>query len=339
LPYLLGTSYIPIVYNLQDPKIYARITTFLGTLANGIYDELSRRGIKVRRMPFALLLELTQTVLGDPYQTVRADPYQQYQGRDPTAYDTFDRWLREVEVVLEKEDRSLLLAFDEFEKLDEAGEKDYLDLPLFVDWCRQVIQYRPNIILLFSGVRTFSNMGVKTGLNWSNYFVNVQTLKVSFLKREEAHQLILNPRPDYPGEEIFGAVVEQIIQQTNCHPFLVQALCSQLVDTLNVEKRERVEVDDVTRAVKQVIESWDGYFDDLWKRCDEAQRACLLALDAQEREGGMTLKDIQRRSQLDEKGIRQVLRTLVSRDLVIDNDDGTYRIAAPIFRRWVKANS
>jgi hypothetical protein len=182
-------------------------------------------------------------------------------------------------------------------------------------------------------------MGAKSGLNWSNYFVNVQTLKVSFLSNDEAHQLILHPRPDYPGEGIFGVVVEEIIRQTNCHPFLVQALCSQMVDTLNVEKRERVEGDgDVARAVKRVIESWDGYFDDLWKRCDEPQRACLLALDAQEGEEGMTLSAVQQSSQLEEKDIRQVLRTLVSRDLVVDNEDGMYRIAAPIFRRWVKHN-
>jgi hypothetical protein len=328
LPYLLGTNYIPIVYNLQDPKIYARTATFLGTLANGIYDALFNRGVKVKHMPFTLLLESTQTVKVESYQS-----------RDPEVYDVFDHWLKKVEAVLEEEDRALLLAFDEFEKLDEAGEKGYLDLPLFLDWCRQVIQYRPRIILLFSGVRTFNSMGEKTGLNWSNYFVNVQTLKVSFLKCEEVRQLILHPRPDYPGEGIFGTVVEQIIQQTNCHPFLVQALCSQLIDTLNVEKRERVETTDMARAVKQVVESWNGYFDDLWKRCDELQRACLLVLDALEGDEGMTVDDIQRRSQLDEKGIRQALRTLVSRDLVIDNDDGTYCIAAPIFRRWVKANS
>ena len=40
LSHLLGPSYIPVVYNLQDPQIYARITTFLGTLASGIYEEL-----------------------------------------------------------------------------------------------------------------------------------------------------------------------------------------------------------------------------------------------------------------------------------------------------------
>jgi len=129
------------------------------------------------------------------------------------------------------------------------------------------------------------------------------------------------------------------VQQTNCHPFLVQALCSQLIDTLNVEKRERVESTDIEHAVKQVVESWDGYFDDLWKRCDESQRSCLLALNKQEGDEGMELDDIQQHSQLDPKSIRQVLRALVSRDLVIDHEDGTYRIAAPIFRWWVKYNS
>ena len=133
-------SYIPIVYNLQDPKVYAHITTFLGMLASGIYDELSARGIKVESTPFARWLESSHI-------------------NDPAAYSLFDHWLKQVEAVLEEQDRSLLLAFDEFEKLDEAGEKGYLDLRLFLDWCRQVIQYRPRLILLFSVVRTFSRMG------------------------------------------------------------------------------------------------------------------------------------------------------------------------------------
>jgi hypothetical protein len=58
-----------------------------------------------------------------------------------------------------------------------------------LDWYRQIIQYHPRIILLFSGVHAFSDMGTKTGLNWSNYFVNVQALKVSFLKSEEARMV------------------------------------------------------------------------------------------------------------------------------------------------------
>jgi hypothetical protein len=98
----------------------------------------------------------------------------------------------------------LLLAFDEFEKLEEAGQAGDLNLRLLLDWFRKVIQFHPRIALLFSGVRTFSEMGGLTGMNWPGYFVNVQVLKVSFLGEEEARHLIVHPREDYPGEAIFS---------------------------------------------------------------------------------------------------------------------------------------
>ena len=317
LSYLLGTGYVPVVYNLQDPKLYARTATLMGTLASGIHEVLLNRGIKVEALPFVRLQESRAV-------------------NDAMTYAIFDRWLKGVESVLEEEGRTLLLAFDEFEKLDEVGERGILDLSLFLDWCRQIIQFHPRVVLLFSGVHQFSDMGAKTGLNWSNYFVNVQALKVSFLERDEARRLIISPRPDYEGKQFFGEVVEQIIQQTHSHPFLVQALCSQLVDTLNAEKSEHVLPDHVVRAVGLLVDSWDGYFDDLWKRCDKVQQSCLLALSSQK---SATLDDIRRQSNLDEKNIRTALRALSRRDLILREDEKYYRIATPIFARWVEDNA
>lgn len=326
LTYLLGASYIPVVFNLQDPKLYARASTLLGTLANGIYDELIKRGIIVEPMHFKSLQRAASY----------SEPGQNILYNDPMTYSSFDRWLKRVVNILEEEDRSLLLAFDEFEKLDEAGEKGYLDLGLFLDWLREIIQFRKRIILLFSGVRSISDMGEKIGMNWSNYFVNVQTIKVSFLNEDEARHLILHPRPDYPGEEIFGTVVEQIIEQTHCHPFLLQALCSQIIDNLNAEQSQKATPAHVDQAAREVVEAWDGYFDDLWKRSDAAQRACLQHLDAQEWVPGT---EIWHQSGLDEKSARHALRTLVRRDLAIIKDEQFYRISSPILNIWVKNNS
>jgi len=59
-------------------------------------------------------------------------------------------------------------------------------------------------------------------------------------------------------------VVEQIIHVTGCHPFLIQAVCSALIEDLNADNRERAEIEDVTRAMNQVLENWwDTYFRDL----------------------------------------------------------------------------
>src|SRR5205807_2430516 len=150
LPVMLGSTYIPVFYSLQDPDIYEKTTTFLGTLAQGIADEMRNRGLPIGSLPYAALKEAVQI-------------------NDPAAYNLFGRWLTGVEETLEQEDRTLVLAFDEFEKLDEEGQKGYLDLSLLLDWFRKTIQFHPRIALLFSGVKTFSEMGSATGVNWSGY--------------------------------------------------------------------------------------------------------------------------------------------------------------------------
>ena len=229
----------------------------------------------------------------------------------------------------------MLLLLDEFEKLEEAGLKRAFDLPLLLDWFRNIIQFHPRIALLFSGIHSFGEMGMETGLNWSGYFVNVQTLRVSFLHKEESHRLITRPVDGFPSEDIYGdSVVERIIAETGCHPFLVQAVCSSLIDNLNAEKKGCAELKDVTRAIDRTFMNWwDTYFRDLWICTDENQRACLIALKAL----GVADRDhIKQRGGLDDIVVRRTLQALLKRDLVRQNEDDTYSISTPIFSQWVE---
>ena len=179
-------------------------------------------------------------------------------------------------------------------------------------------------------------MGSATGVNWSGDFVNVQVLKVSFLKRDEALHLIIHPKEDYPGDTIFRQdVVDQIMYETGCHPFLIQAICSEIIDSLNSQKRERANILDVQDAIDQVLEAWNGYFNDLWIRTDDNQRACLAALLALDH---ADIQHIQQHSDLNEKLVRHTCKLSLSVTLRL-NKDNTYQIATPIFRKWVEHNS
>ena len=63
------------------------------------------------------------------------------------------------------------------------------------------------------------------GANWAGYFVNAQTLKVSFLQPSEALHLITQPVPHFPSQRIFSdGVVEQILHVTDAILFLIQAV-------------------------------------------------------------------------------------------------------------------
>lgn len=313
LPGLLGSQYLSVFYDLQSTGIASSIAALLAAIAEGVYNLLGTKGMSIKRLE---------------YEQLREDQRE----NEAVAYHRFNRWMRTVEQILEKENRILLLAFDEFEKLEEAGQREYIDLKSLLDWFRSVIQNRPRLALLFSGVKTISEMGP----NWAGYFVNVETLKVSFLHTAEAHQLIVHPTPGFPGEHIFGAEVAlEIVRVTGCHPFLIQALCSVIVSNLNTTQREQATCHDVEVAQEEIFKKWgDNYFEDLWERTDAEQRLCLFAiLELQE----TSMVHIQQKSGLEEAATRHALQKLLKRDIVLYTDE-MYRLAAPIFSEWVRLN-
>jgi len=314
LPKLLSNRYIPVYYDLQNRGMSSSTVTFLSVIAEEIYNIISAKAIEIEKMKEESLQDARRQ-------------------NEAAIYFAFNEWLKDIERVLEQKDKMLLLTLDEFEKLEEAGIAQYLDLNLLLDWFRNMIQTHHRVALLFSGVKSVVEMGP----NWAGYFVNVQTLPVSFLEPEEAYQLITRPIRHFPSEQVFGeGVVKQIMHVTGCHPFLIQAVCSELIDELNIHGRQRAEIQDVTVAVEQVLESWwDTYFRDLWERTDQDQRLCLIILNKLN-EG--TVQQIAQQSNLSESAILNTLQTLRKRDLVVI-ENNSYRIAAPIFSEQVKRSS
>jgi hypothetical protein len=314
LPDLLGARYLPIFYDLQTRGFSSSIAVFLGKIADEIYKVMRTSGLPTKKLAYERLQDASRK-------------------NDAEVYHLFERWLEEIEGTLEQEERTLLLTFDEFEKLEEAGRDGYLNLRLLLDWFRSVIQNHQRLALLFSGVRSFGDMDV----NWAGYFVNVQTLKISFLQPAEAHQLITRPVPNFPSEQIFGErVVEGIMRVTSCHPFLVQAVCSALLDSLNADKRDRIELPDVGVAANQVLKNWGStYFRDLWERTDADQRVCILTLN---RVGEGDLLGIEQQSGLDGTRVHRALEILLERDIVV-GENGIYQIAVPLFGVWVQRSN
>jgi hypothetical protein len=316
LPDLLDHRYfLPIFNDLQAPEMSSSIAAFLSKVAERICEAVSNE-IQLEELEIEPLQEASRK-------------------SEAEVYFVFDEWLKNVEHLLEQKDWTLLLSFDEFEHLEKVAQAKYLDMHLLLNWFRSVIQNRPRLALLFSGGRSIGEMSTESGINWASYFVNVQTLRVSFLREAEALQLITHPIPDYPIEQIYGeGVVDEIIRVTGCHPFLVQAVCSAVIDNLNADKREQATVQDVAIAVNQLLVNWEAYFQDLWDRTDKNQRLCLFTIGNL---GKSDLQNIAQKSGLDERIVRRTVEILRKRDLVVQEDQN-YRIAAPIFSKWVEYN-
>jgi uncharacterized protein len=314
LPALLGARYLTVFFDMQGREISASSAIFLWRIAEEMVKVMRGDGIKVRDLELAALLDAGKQ-------------------NEAMIYFVFQRWLSIVERTLAREERIVLLAFDEFEKLAEAGRAGSIDLSLVLDWFRTIIQHHPQLALLFSGTHTLSEMGA----GWSGYFVNVQTLKVSFLQPEETYQLITQPVPDFPHAEVFGAgVVEEIQNVTNGHPLFVQAVCSALLDWLNEKKLPQAQREHVSIAVERSLKSWHNHLQNVWERTCEEQRRCLTAL--------LTLQEADEETVVQQTGLapanaHTALEALLDRDLVIGNHAQHYRITPPIFRLWLERNS
>ena len=243
-----------------------------------------------------------------------------------SVYDRCEQWLAEVEQTLTQIDRMLVLSFDEFEKLEGAEKLGSINLNLLFDWFRSIIQNHTRLALLFSGAKMESNMGCR----WAGYFVNMERIKVSFLREADARDLIMRPVPHIFDEE----VTSEIMRVTRCHPFLIQAVCKHIIELLNNDSRELATLEDVSTAVQEVFESWTVYFWDLWDRCDQDQRACLLALYSL---GHAEAHDIMQRNGLSKQRTFYALEKLQMRDIVT-NEQNIYQFAIPMLARWVKHN-
>jgi len=305
LPILLGPRYLPVFYDLQAPGMISSTAAFFATLVAGIEKQLRDRGLAVQK--------LERSQLNDAQQQ-----------DEIKVYDLFDQWFAEVEQTLEQINRVLILTFDEFETLVEAEERGTINLHLLFNWFRSVIQNRPQLVLLFSGAKMMGDMG----LSWAGYFVNVERIKVGFLRETDAYHLIVDPVPHIFNTE----VAREIMRVTSCQPFLIQAICKHIIEILNDGSRNQAAVEDVSASVKEVFDSWAAYFWDLWKRCDQDQRTCLLALQH------AGVDQIFERSGLGKKSTLLALEKLQMRDLVT-REAGMYQFAIPIFAQWVEQNA
>lgn len=313
LPVLLGPRYLPIFCDLQATGITSSASAFFQFMAHAVYEALKGRYMAVKELERGHL-EAAQ------------------RENEAAVYHRFEVWLQGVERVLEQQDRVLLLTFDEFEELDDAGRRGYIDLKLLLSWFRSVIQNHSRLALLFSGAKTVNDMGVL----WTGYFVNVEMIWVSFLPPQDAQRLIAQPVPTFSGEEIFGElVIAEIMRVTYGHPFLIQALCKQLVEDLNFSSRRRAQVQDVAAAIEEILQTWSVYFWNLWDRADPLAQICLLAVLALAEDARVS--QLAQRTGLDVQSMQLTLEKLCKRDILRQQDD-TYRFAVPIFQEWLARN-
>ncbi len=83
--------------------------------------------------------------------------------------------------MLKKENKLVLICFDEYEKIEERILKNSLTKDV-LDQLRHIIQHRKYFVILISG----SNELRELQLNWSDYLINTKMIKISYLSKDDA---------------------------------------------------------------------------------------------------------------------------------------------------------
>ena len=99
-----------------------------------------------------------------------------------------NEWLNAVDSQMEQENKYLLIKVDEIEALDQIFSRPNFPPEAFFNILRHTIQHHNRIKVVLAGSHTLEELE-----HWSNFLINVQLIKVSYLQESEARQLIERP--------------------------------------------------------------------------------------------------------------------------------------------------
>ena len=287
LPRRIGPEIVPLVVDVQG--LATAITL------QGFAEGLAQQVVETARRARNLQLPLPEA------QRFASDPFIALQ-----------RWMSEVEKVAGN--KRFLLCLDEYERLDEVIAATHSRTPL--NFLRHIMQHRSQWILLFSG----AHLPEALPSYWSDYLINTQTLRLSYLSEADTRALIQQPVEGFPDiyEE---AAIAEIVRLTRGHPYLTQLLCYEVVNQLNQTQRTRVCLDDIAVVVPRAFVAGTIYFRDFWDLSTTVAQHQVLAAVVQDR----ALSSPEKR----------VAETLVKAE-VLEMRNGRYRFQVPLMALWVE---
>lgn len=281
-----------VYIDCQDSRWHESDQAFCYNLAKAVFETLFKSG----------------SLLG-----LHQPKFEQY---EKNAFTQLDAFLEPAQKLAEQRSKRILLAFDEYEALEDAMINQYISERV-LGKLRNLIQHHPMIVVLVSGSHRFEEL---PRINWANYLINTHLLELSFLAPSAAHELLTQPVPELSYAE---GVVEAIIQATHCQPYLLQMVASELVNYLNSQKRSLASLDDVELAFSKTLTSAAAYFTDTWRKDNSPEEQVILRALAQ----GNHLSETN----------AALLQGLIRKELVARVGD-TYQLAVPLFARWIREN-
>lgn len=252
------------------------------------------------------------------------DLYQQFNHHldleNPADWQAGNDWLSAwqhlqnyFDTLSQHEQVKIIFILDEYEQLHKLLQTDPEQSDRLLTAIHSFLQSQNCVVFLLVGATFLSELD---NPNWSNYFVQTQTLTVDYLSPADAHRLITEPvKLNYSD-----SMVNDMIDLTQGHPHLLQALCSKLVDYANRDKRRQMYPDDLNNAVTELLDFSAPVQTAFWNqfcRTSACQHTVLQLLS------GEPANDCEQ------------FRRLKLHGYIVEKE-GKWDLRVPLFKRWVE---
>ena len=180
---------------------------------------------------------------------------------DPTS--TFDAFLNEVKRQLPAQ--QIILLLDEYDILNKEAE--------CIQWLHDQVK-RHNIRLLLAGSHSLQKLNAKP---WSLLLNSAKNYRLpSSLDPQSATDLITQPLVDYIQYD--PSSVNKLHELTADQPYLLNIICSVLVDYCNKTHKSYVAIIDIDKVLDEIIIVSQAYFTWQWSQLIHQERLLLASL-------------------------------------------------------------
>jgi AAA ATPase domain len=233
------------------------------------------------------------------------------------------------------EGRRLILAIDEFERIEKAIADGRVDAGV-LDYLRALNQRHRWLALVFGGLHTLDEMG----RDYKNAFYGqAEHVRVGYLSREDTERLVTQPHPDFALEYV-PQLRDELYQLTFGQPYLLQRICWEMVNRWNErflkegEKTQRT----LTLADLEPVLDHDlyagaaYYFDGVWSNVTEEERRTMATMAG--REEPWAIPDLAAALGVAVEEVGRIMALLKRHDVIVE-EPGGIRFASELMRRWV----
>ena len=223
--------------------------------------------------------------------------------------------------------RRVALVLDEFQEVIAVDAH----LPALM---RSVFQVQDEVAHVFLGSKRHLMQRVFTDENEAMYRL-AKPLLLQAISAEDFASFIRD-RFAATGQKITSSAIDAILNVTDGLPHDTQELC---YFTWAIAQSEGLEVTPavIRRALERVVAAQDARYTTLWDQLSSHQRLLLTALVVAGGEGVYS-DAYRRRLRLGPaSSVQRALRRLLERDLVDQEPRGSYRVADPFLREWIRS--